>query len=140
MKKGLGIPKNKIKFSQVDNHLLCLLFSLKYQAEKFDFVSMDIHWLCLLLYSFKLLNGKDWIGMDKQQKGYGYITKYKMGSTTYEVKTTFSGTETLNNKIVRLMLSEKIKSKEADNSEKTRYNSNIHSVLSGDEKEDFNNE
>ena len=78
--------------------------------------------------------------MDKQQKDYGYITKYKMGGTTYEVKTTFSGTETLNNKIVRLMLSEKIKSKEADNSEKARYNSNIHSVLSGNEKEDFNNE
>ena len=78
--------------------------------------------------------------MDKQQKDYGYITKYKMGSTTYEVKTTFSGTETLNNKIICLMLSEKIKSKEADNSEKARYNSNIHSVLSGNEKEDFNNE
>ena len=78
--------------------------------------------------------------MDKQQKDYGYITRYKMGGTTYEVETTFLGTETLNNKIVRLMLNEKIKSKEADNSEKTRYNSNIHSVLSGDEKEDFNNE
>ena len=38
------------------------------------------------------------------------------------------------------MLNEKIKVKEADNSEKARYNSNIHSVLSGDEKEDFNNE
>ena len=78
--------------------------------------------------------------MDKQQKDYGYITRYNMGGTTYEVETTFSGTETLNNKVIRLMLSEKIKSKEADNSEKTRYNSNIHSVLSGDEKEDFNNE
>ena len=78
--------------------------------------------------------------MDKQQKDYGYITRYKMGGTTYEVETTFLGTETLSNKIVRLMLNEKIKSKEADNSEKTRYNSNIHSVLSGDEKEDFNNE
>ena len=78
--------------------------------------------------------------MDKQQKDYGYITKYKMGGATYEIETTFSGTETLNNKIIRLMLSEKIKSKEADKSEKVRYNSNIHSVLSGDEKEDFNNE
>ena len=78
--------------------------------------------------------------MDKQQKDYGYITRYKMGGTTYEVETTFSGTETLNNKIIRLMLSEKIKSKEADNSEKTRYNSNIHSVLSGNDKEDLNNE
>ncbi len=38
------------------------------------------------------------------------------------------------------MLSEKIKSKEADNLEKARYNSNIHSVLSGGEKEDYNNE
>ena len=78
--------------------------------------------------------------MDRQQKDYGYVTKYKIGGTTYEVETTFSGTETLNNKIVRLMLKEKIKSKEADISEKARYNSNIHSVLSGDEKEDFNNE
>ncbi len=78
--------------------------------------------------------------MDKQQKDYGYITKYKMCGTTYEVETTFSGTETLSNKITRLMLSEKIKSKTADNSEKTRYNSNIDSVLSGNEKEDFNNE
>ena len=101
---------------------------------------MDIHWLCLLLNSFKLLNAKDWIGMDKQQKDYGYITKYKMDGTTYEIETTFSGTETLNNKIIRLMLNEKIKSKEADNSEKARYNSNTHSVLSGNEKEDFNNE
>ena len=78
--------------------------------------------------------------MDKLQNDSGYITKYKMGGTTYEVETTFSGTEPLNNKIIRLMLSEKIKSKEADISEKARYNSNIHSVLSGDEKEDFNNE
>lgn len=78
--------------------------------------------------------------MDKQQKDYGYITKYKMGGTTYKVETTFSGTETLNNKIIRLMLSERIKSKTADNLEKARYNSNIHSVLSGNEKEDFNNE
>ena len=78
--------------------------------------------------------------MDKQQKDYSYITKYKIGGTKYEVEATFSGTETLNNKIIRLMLNEKIKSKEADKSEKARYNSNIHSVLSGDEKEDFNNE
>lgn len=78
--------------------------------------------------------------MDKQQKDYGYITKYKMGGTTYEVETAFSGTETLNNKIIRLMLNERIISKEADKSEKARYNLNIHSVLSGDEKEDFNNE
>ena len=78
--------------------------------------------------------------MIKQQKAYGYITRYNMGGTTYEVETTFSGTETLNNKVIRLMLSEKIKSKEADNLGKARYNSNIHSVLSGDEKEDFNNE
>ena len=78
--------------------------------------------------------------MNKLQKGYGYVTKYKMGGTTYEIETTFSGTESLNNKIIRLMLSEKIKSKTADNLEKARYNSNIHSVLSGDEKEDFNNE
>lgn len=78
--------------------------------------------------------------MDKLQKDYGYITKYRMGGTTYEIKATFSGTETLNNKIIRLILSEKIKSKTADNSEKARYNSNIHSVLSGNEKEDLNNE
>ena len=72
--------------------------------------------------------------MNKQQKDYGYITKFKKGGTTYESETTFSGTETLNNKIIRLMLKEKIKVKEADNSEKARYNSNIHSVLSGNEK------
>ena len=78
--------------------------------------------------------------MDKLQKDYGYITKYRMVGTTYKVETTFSETETLNNKIIRLMLNEKIKSKEADKSEKARYNSNIHSVLSGNEKEDFNNE
>ena len=78
--------------------------------------------------------------MDKLQKYYGYITKYKMGGTTYEVETTFLGTETLNNKIIRLMLSEKIKLKTADNLEKARYNLNIHSILSGDEKENFNNE
>ena len=52
--------------------------------------------------------------MNKQQKDYGYITRYKMGGTTYESETTFSGTETLNNKIIRLMLNEKIKIKEAD--------------------------
>ena len=107
---------------------------------KIDFSPMAIHWLCLLLNSFSKSQGKDWIGMDKLQKDYGYITKYKMGGTTYEVETAFSGTETLNNKIVRLMFSEKIKSKEADKSEKARYNSNTHSVLSGNEKEDFNNE
>ena len=44
--------------------------------------------------------------MDKQQKDYSYITKYKICGTKYEVETTFSGTETLNNKIIRLMLSE----------------------------------
>ncbi len=78
--------------------------------------------------------------MDKQQNDYDSITKYRIGCTTYKIETTFSGTETLNNKIIRLMLNEKIKSKEADKSEKARYNSNIHSVLSGNEKEDFNNE
>ena len=50
----------------------------------------------------------------------------------YEVEISFSGTETLNNKIIRLILSEKIQSKGADNSEKARYNSNIHSVSLGD--------
>ena len=75
--------------------------------------------------------------MDKLQNDYGYITKYKMGGTTYEVETTFSGTEPLNNKIIRLMLSEKIKSKEADISEKARYNSNIHSVFVGRRKGGF---
>ena len=78
--------------------------------------------------------------MDKENQENKYISTYKIGGTVYEVETTFSGTETLNNKMVRLMLSEKIKSKQADNSEKARYNSNIHSVLSGDEKEEFINE
>lgn len=69
--------------------------------------------------------------MDKENKCDKYISIYKIGGTTYEVETSFSGTETLNNKIIRLMLSEKIKSKRADNSEEARYNSNPHSVLSG---------
>ncbi len=75
--------------------------------------------------------------MDKKNKGNQYISIYEIGITTYEVETSFSGTETLNNKIMRLMLAEKIKSKGADNSEETRYNNGTHSVLSGDKKEEF---
>ena len=78
--------------------------------------------------------------MGKKENGCGYVTRYKIGGAIYEVEPLFSGTETLNNKIIRLMLSEKIKSKGADNSKKARYNSDIHSVLSGDEKEDLYNE
>ncbi|MBC8559843.1 hypothetical protein [Fumia xinanensis] len=74
--------------------------------------------------------------MDKKNKGNRYVSIYKIGGTIYEVETAFSGTETLNNKIIRLMLSEKIKSKGADNSEKARYNNNTHSVLSGSKKEE----
>ena len=80
---------------------------------------------------------KGQIGLDKENKGDKYISIYQIGGTTYEVETAFSGTETLNNKIIRLMLSEKIKSKGTDNSEKARYNSNIHSVLSDGKKEEF---
>lgn len=40
------------------------------------------------------------------------------------LKLHLGGTEILNNKIIRLMLSEKIKSKGTDNSDKARYNSN----------------
>ena len=75
--------------------------------------------------------------MDKKNKGNQYISIYEIGGTTYEVETAFSGTETLNNKIIRLMLAEKIKSKGADKSEKARYNNNTHSVLSGGKKEEF---
>ena len=75
--------------------------------------------------------------MDKENKENRYISIYEIGGTTYEVETSFSGTETLNNKIIRLMLAEKIKSKGADNSEEARYNNNTHSVLSGNKKEDF---
>lgn len=75
--------------------------------------------------------------MDKENKENRYISIYEIGSTTYEVETSFSGTETLNNKIIRLMLAEKIKSKGADNSEEARYNNNTHSVLSGNKKEEF---
>ncbi len=71
--------------------------------------------------------------MDKDNK---YISTYKIGGTFYEVETAFEGTETLNNKIIRLMLSEKIKSRGADNSEKARYNNNTHSVLSDIKKEE----
>lgn len=74
--------------------------------------------------------------MDKENKCDKYISTYKIGGTIYEVETAFSGTETLNNKIIRLMLAEKIKSKGADNSEKARYNNNTHSVLSGGKKEE----
>lgn len=74
--------------------------------------------------------------MDKRNKCDKYISTHKIGGTIYEVETTFDGTETLNNKIIRLMLSEKIKSKGADNSEKARYNDNTHSVLSGSKKEE----
>ena len=75
--------------------------------------------------------------MDKENKENRYISIYEIGGTTYEVETSFSGTETLNNKILRLMLAEKIKSKGADNSEEARYNNNTHSVLSGNKKEEF---
>ena len=78
--------------------------------------------------------------MDKENKCDKYTSTYKIGGTTYKVEATFSGTETLNNKIIRLMLSEKIKSKGADNSENARYNSNIHSVLSDNKKEEYENE
>ena len=74
--------------------------------------------------------------MDKKNKCDKYTSTYKIGGTTYEVETTFSGTETLNNKIIRLMLSEKIKSKGADNSETARYNDNTHSDLSDVKKEE----
>ena len=75
--------------------------------------------------------------MDKENQANRYVSFYEIGGTTYKVETAFSGTETLNNKIIRLMLSEKIKSKGADNSEEARYNNNTHSVLSGNKKEGF---
>ena len=81
--------------------------------------------------------GKDRIRLDKGNQANRYVSFYEIGGTTYEVETSFSGTETLNNKIIRLMLAEKIKSKGADNSEEARYNNNTHSVLSGGGKEEF---
>ena len=74
--------------------------------------------------------------MDKENQTDRYVSIYEIGGTTYEAEASFSGTETLNNKIIRLMLSEKLKSKGADNSEKARYNDNTHSVLSGSKKEE----
>lgn len=74
--------------------------------------------------------------MNKENKDTRYISIYKIGSTTYEVETSFSGAEKLNNKIIRLMLAEKIKSKGADNSEEARYNDSTHHVLSGSKKEE----
>lgn len=74
--------------------------------------------------------------MNKEYQAKRYISTYKIGGTTYEIETSFSGAETLNNKIIRLMLSEKIKSKGADNSEEARYNDNTHSVLSDIKKEE----
>ncbi len=66
--------------------------------------------------------------MDKENKGNQYISIYEIGGTTYEVETSFSGTEKLNNKILRLMLAEKIQSKGADNPEEARYNNNASPV------------
>ena len=76
--------------------------------------------------------------MERNNQDKTYISYYKIGGTEYEVETTFSGSETLNNKIIRLMLGEKTSSKQADNLKDTRYNLVIHSVLSGeDEKEEY---
>ncbi|HBL83159.1 MAG TPA: hypothetical protein DD391_11375 [Clostridiales bacterium] len=74
--------------------------------------------------------------MNKKNEGNRYVSFYEIGGTTYEVETSFSGTERLNNKIIRLMLSEKIQFKGADNSGKARYNYYTHPVLSDDEKEE----
>lgn len=74
--------------------------------------------------------------MDKENQRDSYVSIYEIGGIIYEIETSFSGTETLNNKVIRLMLSEKIKSKRADNSKKARYNDNTHSVLSGGKKEE----
>lgn len=74
--------------------------------------------------------------MDKENQANRYVSIYKIGGTTYEIETSFSNAETLNKKIIRLMLSEKIKSKGADNSEKARYNDNTHSDLSDVKKEE----
>ena len=74
--------------------------------------------------------------MDKKNQAGRYVSLYQIGGTTYEIETSFSGTETLNNKIIRLMLSEKIQSKGADNTQKARYNNYTHSVLSDGEKEE----
>ena len=74
--------------------------------------------------------------MDKKNKDNQYISIYEIGGTTYEVETSFSGTEKLNNKILRLMLAEKIQSKGADNPGKARYNDGTHPVLSGGKKEE----
>ncbi len=49
--------------------------------------------------------------MDKKNEGNRCVTFYEISGTTYEVETSFSGTERSNNKIIRLMLSEKIESK-----------------------------
>ena len=69
--------------------------------------------------------------MDKENQADKYVSIYEISGTIYEVEKAFSGTETLNNKIIRLMLSEKIQSKGADNPEKAHYNDSTHSVLSG---------
>ena len=74
--------------------------------------------------------------MDKKNTDNRYVSFYEIGGTTYTVETSFSGTEKLNRKIIRLMLAEKIKSKGADNPGKARYNDGTHSVLSGSKKEE----
>lgn len=75
--------------------------------------------------------------MDTKNTDNRYVSFYEIGDTTYEVETSFSGAETLNRKIIRLMLAEKIKSKGSDNPGKARYNNNAHPVLSGGGKEEF---
>ena len=49
--------------------------------------------------------------MNKKNDGNRYVSFYEIGGTTYEVETSFSGTERSNNKIIRLILSKKYNSK-----------------------------
>lgn len=53
--------------------------------------------------------------MDKEKTQKPPISKYKIGGTIYEVESSFSGNEKLSNKVMRMLRSEKIKEKRADN-------------------------
>ncbi len=99
---------------------------------------MGTHLLCLLLLKIIKVKGNEVTGMERKNQDKKYVSHYEIGGTEYEIETSFSGSESLNNKIIRLMLGENFSSKQADNFKNTQYNINKHSVLSGeDEKEEY---
>lgn len=121
----MGIPKNENQFC-ASVAALAVLALFQKAAGKINLIFRECSHTRFACYSIKFsFCRKDRIRLEKKNKGNGYVSIYKIGGTTYEVEIAFGGgTEILNNKIIRLMLSEKIKSKGTDNSDKARYNSN----------------